>query len=226
MAMSKQLSDTTLEVLAPKLDAHVTKLEVSSLSQIPAQKLHSSAALKLDQPTNAFISDTEYALWAKKEFGEDFYHFYTKKIQHKSNKINSLKMDFYLSPTFKVKSKSNKSDDKYVEIGDAPIEALTIPEPETQFSDIGYEWNPANLTIVKISDDYQKFVDDEILAGQTYKEFWDGEETTEFEDFIDDHFSFHDSALMRVLIMLSGCLIALLSYKKWVEFIEYIQSIF
>jgi hypothetical protein len=172
-----------------------------------------SSAHSIDLPEqneSVFSAQFENELWIKTAFGEDFHHFYIQKVKNKKRKPNALKMDFDLGYLSKSTTKVDKSHNTYVEVNKTRIETLDVPD--MQFADDIYPWNGANISIVKMGSDYQHYVDDEISAGQTYKEFWDGEETTEFEDFIDEHFGFHDSALIRYLVLLAGILFIIVAY--------------
>lgn len=167
----------------------------------------------IQPPTQAdalFLPTHENDLWAKNALGEDFHQFFIKKIKNKKTKYNALKMDYHLSAAFKVTNKADQSHNSYIEIDNAHIE--TLDAPEIQFSDDAYQWNPANVSIMKLGQDYQLFVDDEVSTGQLYKGFWDGEETTAFEDFIDEYFSFHTAALIRYLILLVGIFFVIAAY--------------
>ena len=162
----------------------------------------------------------ENALWIKNVLGEDFNHYFTQKIINKEIKANTLKMDFHLRSSFQAATKADQSNNTYVEINKTRIKTLDVAD--MQFSDDAYTWNPANLSMVKLGSDYQQFVNDEVSAGNTYREFWDGEETTAFEDFVDEHFGFHNSALLRYLIVLLGILMVIIGFILKPKVIQYL----
>jgi len=173
-----------------------------------------TAQLSSDSPFNLSPSGNE--AWIKQKLGNDFYTFYDKKTKNKPSEKASLKIDYYLNASSKVNTSSKINVEKNQLLNlPAIVKINLLPNfstPAMRFSDDELEWNPADITIIELSDDYKKFVDDEVLAGKTYREFWDGEETTEFEDFIDEHFGFHDNALFRALIVLAGFLALVLTY--------------
>lgn len=182
----------------------------------------STSTITLSNQNNSLFSATPNSeLWVKNTLGDDFYRFYTKKVKNKKRNASALKMDFNLVSVSNSVIKTDKLRNTYAEINNKHLEILDVPN--IQFSDDIYQWSAANISIVELGSDYQQFVDDEILAGKTYKEFWDGEETTDFEDFVDDHFGFHDSALLRVLFVLACSLFAIIGYKLLPQLIEYIN---
>ena len=166
-----------------------------------------------------FLPQSENELWVKKNLGNDFYQFYTQKIKKKALKKPLLKLDYYLNLGAIKAKKFNLPANKDSAAENMQLKTLAVPK--MHFADNEYECNPANISIVEMGDDYTAFINDEVSAGKTYKEFWDGEETTQLDGFIDEHFSFHDSALIRVLIMLviilGTCLITVLGYKKYTQ---------
>lgn len=177
----------------------------------------------IDSPiqTDSFqMTVPENTLWIKKVLGEHFYHYFTQKIINKKIKASSLKMDFRLGSLFQATTKADQANNTYVEINKTRIKTLDVAY--IQFSDESYAWNPANLSMVKLGSDYQQFVNDEVSAGNTYKEFWDGEETTALEDFMDEHFGFHNSALLRYLILLIGILMIITGFMLKPKVIQYL----
>lgn len=162
----------------------------------------------------------ENTVWFKNVLGDNFYHYFTQKIINKKIQASSLKMDFHLSSLLQAITKADQSNNTFVEINKTRIKTLDVAD--MQFSDENYAWNPANLSMVKLGSDYQQFVNDEVSAGNTYKEFWDGEETTAFEDFVDEHFGFHDSALLRYLIVLGGVLLVIIGFMLKPKLIQYL----
>lgn len=172
------------------------------------------------QANATFFAMPENTLWIKHILGDDFYHYYTQKIINKKPKANSLRMDFHLGTLFQATTKVDELNNSYVEINKTRIKSLDVPD--IQFSDEAYTWNPASLSIVKLSNDYKQFVNNEVLAGKTYKEFWDGVETTAFEDFVDEHFGFHDTALFRYLILLAGILILIVGFLLKPKLMQYL----
>lgn len=182
-----------------------------------------STITEIEPPFEAdavFFATPENTSRIKHILGDDFYHYYTQKIINKKPKASALKMDFHLGTLFQATTKVDESNNSYVEINKTRIKSLDIPE--IQFSDETYSWNPASLSVVKLSNDYKQFVNDEVVAGKTYKEFWDGEETTAFEDFVDEHFGFHDSALLRYLILLVGIFFLIMGYLLKPKLMQYI----
>ncbi|MES2579073.1 MAG: hypothetical protein V4552_00890 [Pseudomonadota bacterium] len=159
-----------------------------------------------------YLSLSENEAWIQQKLGNDFYSFYDKKIKNKLSKKSSLKLDYYLNGSSTINIKNSQISK--LPVIDKSIQPFDFSAPFMRFSDDELQWNPAEIAIVKMGDDYKKFVDDEVLAGQTYKEFWDGVETSAFEDFIDEHFAFHDNALFRVLIMLAGFLVLTIIYAS------------
>ena len=176
----------------------------------------------IDSPiqTDSFqVTVPENTLWIKKVLGEHFQHF-TQKIINKKIKASSLKMDFRLGSLFQATTKADQANNTYVEVNKTRIKTLDVAD--IQFSDDSYAWNPANLSMVKLGSDYQQFVNDEVSAGNTYKEFWDGVETTALEDFMDEHFGFHNSALLRYLILLIGILMIITGFMLKPKVIQYL----
>lgn len=163
----------------------------------------------------------ENTVWIKNVLGDNFYHYFTQKIINKKIQASSLKMDFHLSSLLQAITKADQSNNTFVEINKTRIKTLDVAD--MQFSDENYAWNPANLSMVKLGSDYQQFVNGEVSAGNTYKEFWDGEETTAFEDFVDEHFGFHDSALLRYLIVLGGVLLVIIGFMLKPKLIQYLN---
>ena len=163
----------------------------------------------------------ENTVWIKNVLGEHFYHYFTQKIINKKIQANSLKMDFHLSSLLQAITKADQSNNTFVEINKTRIKTLDVAD--MQFSDENYAWNPANLSMVKLGSDYQQFVNDEVSAGNTYKEFWDGEETTALEDFVDEHFGFHDSALLRYLILLVSILVVITGFMLKPKVMQYLH---
>ena len=177
----------------------------------------------LDSPiqTDSFqMTVPENTVWIKSVLGEHFYHYFNQKIINKKIQASSLKMDFHLSPLFQATTKADQANNTYVEINKTRIKTLDVAD--IQFSDENYAWNPANLSMVKLGSDYQQFVNDEVSSGNTYKEFWDGVETTALEDFMDEHFGFHNSALMRYLILLVGILMVIIGFMLKPKVIQYL----
>ncbi|MES2502154.1 MAG: hypothetical protein V4545_06075 [Pseudomonadota bacterium] len=189
-------------------------------SALSVQELTMPAIESPIQANAIFVAMPEHEFWIKNALGNDFYQFFTKKIINKKPKANSLKMDFNLGTLFQATTKADESNNSYVEINKTRIKTLDVPV--IQFSDETYTWNAANLSLVKLGNDYQQFVNDEVLAGNTYKEFWDGVETTAFEDFVDEHFGFHDSALFRYLILLAGILLVISGYLLKPKLMQYL----
>ena len=161
----------------------------------------------------------ESTVWIKKVLGENFYRYFNQKIINKKILASSLKMDFHLGALFQAVTKADQSNNTYVEINKTRIKTLDVAD--IQFSDETYAWNPANLSMVKLGSDYQQFVNDEVSAGNTYKEFWDGEETTALEDFVEEHFGFQDSPLLRYLILLTGILMVITGFMLKPKLIHY-----
>ena len=177
----------------------------------------------IDSPiqTDSFqVTVPENTLWIKKVLGEHFHHYFTQKIINKKIKASSLKMDFRLGSLFQATTKADQANNTYVEINKTRIKTLDVAD--IQFSDENYAWNPANLSMVKLGSDYQQFVNNEVSAGNTYKEFWDGVETTALEDFMDEHFGFHNSALLRYLILLIGILMIITGFMLKPKVIQYL----
>lgn len=184
------------------------------------QELISPAIDSTIQDSARVFAIPENESWIKNALGEDFYQFFAKKIINKKPAVNTLKMDFYLGTKFEASIKADESDNSLVEVNKTRIK--TLDTPSIQFSDAAYTWNPANVSLVKLGKDYQQFVDDEVLAGKSYKEFWDGTETTAFDDFVDENFGFHDSALLRYLILLTGILLMVVGYLTKPVVIKYL----
>lgn len=178
--------------------------------------------------TNTFFPfDSNQGLWIQENLGDDFYHYYVKKIVKKPlNKI-SLKLDYGLTlkptsastSTLVIDSKNSARNNVLV---NHTIQALE--SPKISFSDDNLQWNPADIAMIELGDDYQKFVDDEINSGHTYKEFWDGVETTALEDFVDEHFGFHDNALIRALILMALFLVTVIAFAKRAELADFFLS--
>ena len=166
------------------------------------------------------IALPESTLWIKNALGEDFNHYFTQKIINKKIKADALKMDFRLVSSYQKITKTDQSNKAFVETNKTQSQPLDVTD--IQFSDESYVWNPANLTMVKLGSDYQRFVNDEVSAGKTYKEFWDGEETTALEDFVDEHFGLHESALVRYLIFLAGILIVIFCFMLKPKVIQFL----
>ena len=179
------------------------------------------------QTSNSYPANSNQGLWIQENLGSDFYDFYASKVVKKTSNQKSLQLAYFLKPGFASAGLSNQSASAKNDINNNVFSANSIQALESSkisFSEDGIEWNPTDLAIVSLGSDYQKFIDDEITAGHTYKEFWDGVETTEFEDFIDEHFGFHDNALLRYLIMLSILLIAILAIAKRAEIADFVMA--
>ena len=76
--------------------------------------------------------------------------------------------------------------------------------------------------MTKIDNKYKKFEYDEVTAGKTYIEFWDGLETTALKDFVDEHFGVQDSALFRYFILLITILMVALSFIIKPKLMQYL----
>lgn len=185
----------------------------------------STLASPADRTDALFSTESNHATWIQEKLGEDFYHFYAKKVIKKPSSKNSLQFEYFLNPELK----SNNTSNQFIKIstGANAAEVTSIQalkSSKISFSEDSMEWNPADIAIINLGEDYQKYIDDEISAGHTYREFWDGVETTEFEDFIDEHFGFHDNALLRYLAMLGILLVAILMVAKRAELADFIMS--
>ena len=174
-----------------------------------------------------FPAHSNQKLWIQENLGDDFYSFFSQKIVRKSSNIESLQLEYFLKPeqTFiQVSNQSGNVKNSIISNADPHNSIQALEATQISFSEDGLEWNSSDIAIVNLGNDYQKFIDDEVLANRTYREFWDGVETTQLEDFIDDHFAFHDNALIRMLIMLGLFLLAVLAIAERAELADYFMS--
>lgn len=177
----------------------------SNIFQAPKLAIHIPFPINLNS-LDADSANSDYGSWIEEKLGMDFYQFFTHKIGNKPANAASLKFDYFLESQLSTsKSAANNT-------------VQTLFAPQISFSENDLQWNPANIALMSLGNDYQHFIDDALLNGLSDDGLSDNTNSKGFKSLIDEYVGFHDSALKRILIFLCVGLVTVITFVKRGQF--------